>query len=278
MSSHIPTDAYVMIIGAMKAGTSSLFRLLREHPSICAAQAKEPEFFSQHQGHALNVSHYEDLFPSRSEGHSFYLEASTGYTKYPEERDVPLRIKKQGLNPRFIYLVRDPLSRTLSHLNYAVLNNHAWASDPLFGFYAVTFSMYYTQLSQYIAHHFPDTDRYFIADFDDLKARPAELTDEIYRWLELEPRADRNVSPANVTPPRSKAELALVRSPLHRFRNIIPSGIRDSVKTLLRSYSEPAEYDLSDVDRERLREWLHDDMMAFKNTFGFPVEKWGFED
>jgi hypothetical protein len=275
MSSHIPTDAYLMIVGAMKAGTSSLFRLLQEHPSICAAQAKEPEFFSQHQGHALNVSHYEDLFPSRSGGHALYLEASTGYTKYPEEHGVPLRIKQQGLNPRFIYIVRDPLSRTLSHLNYAILNNHAWASDPLFGFYAVTFSMYYTQLSQYIAH-FPDTHRYFIADFDDLKNRPAELTERIYAWLELEPPPNRAVSPANVTPPRSKAELALVRSPLHKFRTLLPASLRSRLKTVLRSRSGSATLDLSDVDRERLHTWLHDDMMAFKHTFGFPVEKWGF--
>lgn len=275
MPSPIPTDAYVMIIGAMKAGTSSLFRLLREHPSICAAQAKEPEFFSQHQGHAVDTPRYEDLFPSRSAAHSFYLEASTGYTKYPEEHGVPLRMKQQGLNPRFIYIVRDPLSRTLSHLNYAVLNDHAWASDPLTGFYAVSFSMYYTQLSRYLAH-FPDTTRYFIADFDDLKSRPTELAERIYAWLELELPPSKDIPPANVTPPRSKAELALVRSPLHKFRTLLPSGLRSSLKDLLRSHSDSATLDLSDTDRERLRVWFHDDMMAFKRTFGFPVEKWGF--
>src|SRR5690606_22291180 len=157
-----------MIIGAMKAGTSSLFRLLQAHPSICPAQSKEPEFFSQRQGHAFRVQRYEDLFDVDHGVHRLCLEASTGYTKYPEEVGVPRRIKEYGLNPRFIYLVRNPVARIVSHLNYAHINNYAWASDHLFGLYAVTFSMYYTQLSEYLGS-FPDRDQYFIADFDDLK-------------------------------------------------------------------------------------------------------------
>lgn len=275
MSHSIPTDAHVMIIGAMKAGTSSLFRLLRDHPAICAARAKEPEFFSEHQGHAMDVSRYEDLFPFEPAGHRYGLEASTGYTKFPEERDVPLCIKRYGLNPRFIYIVRDPLSRSRSHINYGLLNNHGWASDPLFGFYAVAFSMYHRQLSQYLTH-FPDVGRYFIADFDDLKDDPADLAHRIYRWLDLEAPAAEPPPPANVTPSRSKAEMALVQSPLHKFRNVLPSGVRSRIKEALRSYSEPAKVDLSALDEERLRAWLHEDMLAFKDTFGFPVEKWGF--
>jgi hypothetical protein len=276
MSQHLPTDAYVMIIGAMKAGTSSLFRLLRDHPAICAAHAKEPEYFSKHQSHAVEVARYEDLYPFNPAAHRYGLEASTGYAKYPEEPDVALRIEQYGLRPRFIYIVRDPLSRIRSHVNYGLLNDLGWASDPMFGFYAVTFSMYYTQLSQYLAH-FPATDRYFIADFDDLKGDPDDLARRIYAWLDLDLPAAKSVPPANVTQPRSKAELALVQSPLHKFRYVLPPGVREQVKKMLRSYGEPAKVELSGLDEERLRAWLREDMLAFRDTFGFPVEKWGFD-
>ncbi len=58
MRNKIPKDAHVMIIGAMKAGTSSLYDYLLEHPAICPAVTKEPEFFSEHQGHGVEAADY----------------------------------------------------------------------------------------------------------------------------------------------------------------------------------------------------------------------------
>src|ERR1700757_1899826 len=42
---RMPCDAYVIIIGAMNCGTSSLYTYLAEHPEICPCITKEPEFF-----------------------------------------------------------------------------------------------------------------------------------------------------------------------------------------------------------------------------------------
>lgn len=275
MSDPIPPDAHVMIIGAMKAGTSSLFRLLEQHPAVCAARAKEPEFFSQHQGHRLEVDRYEDLFDFDRRTHRLCLEASTGYTKYPEEIGVPKRMEAYGLKPRFIYIVRDPVARIASHLNYAHVNNHAWASNSLFGFHAVTFSMYHTQLREYLTCY-PDLSRYFIADFDELKNDPAGLVNALFRWLDLDPVPVELEPPANATPSRSKAELALVRSPIHRLRHLLPSGLRDQIKGFMRSRGTSANQSLTDTEEKQLREWLEPDVLRFGQTFGFPVEKWGF--
>src|SRR5262249_47769756 len=108
----IQPDAYVMIIGAMKSGTSSLYHYLTQHPEICACVKKEPEFFSAHQLHRYqNVSDYQDLWTFNPAVHRLALEASTGYTKYPEEIDVPRKIHDYGLRPKFIYLVRNPFER-----------------------------------------------------------------------------------------------------------------------------------------------------------------------
>lgn len=275
MPASIPPDAYVMIIGAMKAGTSSLFRLLEQHPAICAARAKEPEFFSEHQGHEVPVERYEDLFDFDLRTHRVCLEASTGYTKYPEETGVPHRMQAYGLRPRFIYIVRDPVERVSSHLNYADMNSYEWAASSLFGFYAVTFSMYHTQLRKYLACY-PDRDRYFIADFDDLRKDPAGLVRDIFRWLDLDTAPIAVDARANATPPRSKAELALSRSPIHRIRHLLPTDLREQLKTILRSYGTPAKQDLTEVEKSQLHAWLEPDVIEFGRTFGFPVEKWGF--
>ena len=44
---NVPT---IFILGAQKGGSSSLFEFMREHPQLCGARKKEPQFFSQLTG------------------------------------------------------------------------------------------------------------------------------------------------------------------------------------------------------------------------------------
>src|SRR3954469_11077337 len=90
--STIPSDGHAIIIGAMKGGTSSFYNYLIQHPQICGARAKEPEFFSEHQLHKVRCDRYSDLWDFDAEKHRIALEASTGYTKYPLEPNVPRNI------------------------------------------------------------------------------------------------------------------------------------------------------------------------------------------
>ncbi|MEM8598283.1 MAG: sulfotransferase [Bacteroidota bacterium] len=275
-ASSIPADAYVMIIGAMKAGTSSLFDLLAQHPALCAARAKEPEFFSAHQAHRVAAERYESLFDFDPAHHTVCLEASTGYTKFPEEAGVPQRMKAYGVEPRFIYIVRDPVDRFASQLNYAHLNNYAWGDANLFGLLAASVSMYHRQLSEFLAVY-PDRDRYFVADFDDLKADPEALCRSVTDWLGLPAARFDDAGPRNATPARSEAELRLTRSGLHRFRHLLPESLRAHIKAALRARGTPAKRDLTEAEVGQLRAWLASDMQRFKETFGFPVERWGFD-
>ena len=104
MLAGIPKDAYVIIIGAMKCGTSSLYDHLQKHPEICPAIAKEPEFFSENQSQKILAESYNELWSFDGSVHKYALEASTGYTKYPSEPKVPKNIFDYGINPKFIYI------------------------------------------------------------------------------------------------------------------------------------------------------------------------------
>ena len=42
----------VFLIGAMKSGTSSIYKHLELHPEICFPPIKEPEFFSKNMGYS----------------------------------------------------------------------------------------------------------------------------------------------------------------------------------------------------------------------------------
>src|SRR5688572_4882156 len=97
------TFEHAMIIGAMKSGTSSFYHYLIQHPQICPAKMKEPMFFTDYQLQKVSIDNYSDLWDFDSEKHKIALEASTGYTKYPFEPDVPRKISEYGIRPKMIY-------------------------------------------------------------------------------------------------------------------------------------------------------------------------------
>ena len=64
------------IIGAAKAGTTSLFALLERHPDIFMSTPKEPEFFARDDLYSKGLESYADLFEQALPG-QILGEAST---------------------------------------------------------------------------------------------------------------------------------------------------------------------------------------------------------
>lgn len=112
---------YLIIIGAMKAGTTSLFHILNSHPDICGSFIKEPNFFCEPKMHRVTVDRYDDLWPdSATKPFRYLMEASACYTIPPHSASVPEAIKQSGIGVKFIYCVRDPIERIQSQLNWAI--------------------------------------------------------------------------------------------------------------------------------------------------------------
>ena len=102
-----------MIIGAQKCATSTLFKILNNHPSIIGCNHKEPHFFSTSNNWKRDVSTYHALFKEQ-EG-ALYFEASTTYTFYPlRNLHIWNDIFDYNPNMKFIYLVRTPVDRIIS--------------------------------------------------------------------------------------------------------------------------------------------------------------------
>ena len=205
----IAPDRYALIIGAMKAATTSLFSYLAEHPAICPASIKEPEFFSRHQGHKAPIARYEDLWadfdPDR---HRFAMEASTGYTKWGE-RGAEETIHAYGLRPKLVYIVRDPYDRIELHYNF-MLQNPSWRRDILDPTIVQT-SNYYLYVEAFSRVF--GRENLLLLDYDEISGDPHAAVDRACAFLGVAPLgAIGDASARNVTSlPKSGLERALRR-------------------------------------------------------------------
>lgn len=104
----------VMVIGTMKAGTSSLHHYLDLHPEIQMSRVKELNFFINDKAWRRGLGWYRRQIapPGQSRWRG---ESSVNYTKFPVFPNVPERMSQVMPQARLIYVVRDPVERVYSH-------------------------------------------------------------------------------------------------------------------------------------------------------------------
>jgi hypothetical protein len=102
-----------IIAGTNKAGTTSLFRYLTDHPQVCGSSLKETSFFSRCKGKPTpdGLATYSGYFSHCPEG-ALLIEASPNYLF--GGRAVAEGIRNAVPDARLIFLLRDPVSRLLS--------------------------------------------------------------------------------------------------------------------------------------------------------------------
>lgn len=103
----------LFIVGASRAGTTSLSRYLGAHPEIFMTPFKEPHFFSGHRHPLLPFVHdqnaYLRLFAGARE--PVRGEASTSYLA---NEAAAVRIKEVSPDARILIALRDPVDRAYS--------------------------------------------------------------------------------------------------------------------------------------------------------------------
>jgi hypothetical protein len=265
-----PLKPNLFIIGAMKSGTSSLHTWLAAHPEIFMCEPKEPCYFVdradlnwpyiEQQRFWRGEDHYLALF--KNAGNARILgESSTLYTKAPRISYVPARIQKFNRDARFIYLMRDPVQRTISHYWHMVRHHgehrslqRAIRETPEY----CDVSHYAYQLRPYLEHFGPE--QIWTLTFEDLIDNPQSSLRQIFQWLGVEPgivpdnvSSRENATPANVVQVRG-------RGLLHRFRHsriwsAVGPRVPPAVRRLGRSFSERIVERDTDVPAEVLN-WL----------------------
>ncbi len=198
------------VIGAQKAGTTSLYYYLKQHPQIYMSPIKEP-FFFDHKINArgevvreqfggpgpphvkfANIGEYRALFRGVS-GEKAIGEASVLYIYAPGTAE---RIKRYVPGAKVIALLRNPADRAYS----AFLNAVRGGREPLYDFsqalreedgrirdnwhYVYRYrdrGLYYGQLKRY--YDVFDREKIGVWLYEDLSADPSRMVQSVFRFL-----------------------------------------------------------------------------------------------
>jgi hypothetical protein len=229
-----------LVIGAQKAGTTSIFHYLLSHPRVLAPTRKEIGFFTAKWREGPGW--YRRHFPLRRPGGLRTLEASTGYLDQPY---VPARVAELLPHVKLLVLMRDPLERAWSHWRHSVrlgveplsfadaLEAEEERLAPLFERMARDETFHPRELSYYTymrrgryAEHLENWFRYFsresflILQSEHLYGQPAEVMRRVWRFLEL-PAYDDGEYEA------------------HNSAGVKRKGMDPDVRRRLREYFEP---------------------------------------
>lgn len=279
-----------IIVGAAKAGTTSLYQYLSQHPQISFSAEKEPHYFVREQKFSFPIvakkDEYADLFSGALT--KVVGEASTGYLYFS---GTAKKIKDELPNAKIIIILRSPIAVALSMWGHQVrdgleLNSFEEAVDQEisagkrsvngveYGFNYIQQGRIDSQVAEYLDIF--DRDSVFIADFKELVADASAVVKKLYAYLDVdvdfEANLDGQFNPSG-TPKFSMLHSFLnskgkwrriLTAPLRMFltqdkRHALWAKIRD------KNITEGSAHTISDEVRDKLEILLRPEQQAMQN-------------
>ncbi len=231
-----------LLIGAMKAGSTSLYQYLKRHPQIFMSPIKEPNFFAL-EGQVLanpgvTVTHIDDyraLFANVT--HEIAIgEASVRYLYSPK---AARQIQHYISHAKLIAILRNPIERAFSAYAYQFSRGSdlsptfdaALALEPerirqgydcWWHYQAMGF--YYSQLNYYYERF--DAAQIQIYLYDDFRDRPQDVVSHMFRFLGVDDQVAIDVDKRH-NPTRVPKNMAI-----HTFLTR-PHPIKELIKPLV---------------------------------------------
>lgn len=120
----------LIIGGTNKAGTTSVFEYLKDHPEVKGSFIKQTFFFLDknlqenlklhaNYDYREGLDNYLNYFPGEYNGEKYYLEASPDYLYGNESPNLIYDFFKEKKGSKILFILREPVSRFLSFFNYA---------------------------------------------------------------------------------------------------------------------------------------------------------------
>jgi hypothetical protein len=208
-----PSQRFACIVGAPRCGTTTLSRLLANHPDVSFSKVKEPHYFAlfdlndlrdEELREAVKTEYLDRYFPQIEPEAEIIAEASVSYL-YAPERLLP--ILRLWPDAKFIIAVRDPMQLIPSLHQRLVYQGDETVTDLEKAWRLIgerrqgrkvprtcldARQLYYDEagrLGKNVGHFFDviGRDRCHVVVFEELKADPEKVYAELLQFLGLRP-------------------------------------------------------------------------------------------
>ena len=266
------------IVGAPKAGTTSLYQYLNAVPGVYMSPMKEPRYFT-----TIVPVETSAVPPVRDKAEYLRLfqgvkdevaigEASVAYLRDPE---TPKRIHDVVPGARIIILLRDPVERAFS--NYLMHVREGWQTVSFQealqkGLYRDSYleeGFYAEQIKRYLDTFGPERVKILI--FEEFIQDTKRAVSDVLRFLDVDSEPPDSAGEAHnaFAMPRSRWAYRIFGSRVARraARKLLPTPLRILVKgrVLLKKVSKPA---MPQEARKFLEDFYRDDVGKLEEFFG----------
>tara|TARA_B100000900_G_scaffold293827_1_gene252606 strand:+ start:9132 stop:9983 length:852 start_codon:yes stop_codon:yes gene_type:complete len=273
------------IVGAPKAGTTSLHYYLQQHPDVCMSEIKEPNYFTAQEV----VKLYYDVSPVNSEDwyHSIFAEptrkvigeGSVSYLFYPE---VAQKIYEYNPEARILIILRNPVQRAFSHylmdcrlglcdISFEEILDKP-SKYPHFYLQFVELGMYNQQINRYLEVF--GHNQVKVMFYDDLKTDANLFIEQVFSFLDLS-SIDVNMLVKN----KFKQPSSKIISKLYQFKwmrtylNIFfPKGFLLKIKSVMFKDSKKPILDPS--IKRKLSEIYKNDVVELSKLLSKDLSPW----
>ncbi len=299
---------HFFIAGAAKAGTTALYYLLSQHPSVCTSVVKEPNYFS-------NLSNRRDIVkPGAGPGdsstvwtdtlegynalyqfkkqHEFRLDASVSYLYSTR---AARHISEYSPDAKVILVLRNPVDRAWSHYKHLVRDSREERSfeEALqleeeriekgweFSWHLKQMGLYSGQIQRYFDHFDSENIRIFL--FDDIKNDIAGVVRDTAHFLGLPAfnfdfeQKRHNASGVS----RSRALSGIVNWVVGfkaTINKVVPPAATHRLMQLFRSLNtKEGNLSLAPKTRKELFEYFRDDIQKTSELIDRDLSHWFYE-
>jgi hypothetical protein len=275
------------LVGAPKAGTTSLFEYLGAHPEIAVAAIKEPCFFApevpvdpETDAHRRDWASYLALFSGAGAARAI----GEGSVAYLSSVNAATAIRARIPHAKVLMMLRDPADRLFAHYSAARVAGVTsrpfaeWVAEqqrveaartPIYG--AVWAGRYATHLARFQAA-FP-ADQLHISDYDDFVADPDAVLAAIFAFLGVDSSVtiDRSAR-HNVTTVSKWPALDPIRAPLSALlQQMLPADVFDRARAWSR---EPFHLTATADDRAHGIALYREEIESLSRVTGRDLSRW----
>lgn len=288
----------VLLIGVQKAGTTSIYDWISQHPDIYApAFAKDRySYFLNEELYSKGYESYSKNFNNRKNEKLF----CTGNANYFFVPHVAQRIYKLNPKMKMILMLRNPIDRAFSAFNHAIErgmetrsfeqavqdeieNKVAYSALEKLRKSYIEHGFYFKQLSNYL--NFFELDQIFVGFYTDLIKGKEKLMEEIFYFLDIEPDFKVNFSTKNVTGGSSRFKF--INYILYdenfknnlftkKMKNVIPLKIRLNLINGLTSFNKKKinKKEIERTTKDILAKIYREDLLKLQDLLKKDLSQW----